>query len=121
MQKGTPVIMWDDLTLRDKVHLFNQWSLVSIFGSIIQLFGSIHNLSINYQILDRQDGEGSNYLIGFGCMFAWFGLIRYFETSKEYSRLANSLAVSAPALGRILMSALPIFMGYACLGTAIFW
>ena len=54
-------------------------------------------------------------------MFAWVGLVRYMETSKDYSRLANTLSLALPAVGRTLLSALPIFMGYACLGTALFW
>lgn len=30
-----PMILWEDLTLYDKVKLFSMWSLISIIGSIL--------------------------------------------------------------------------------------
>ena len=29
------LLLWEDLTMSDKVRLFNQWSLISIMGSIL--------------------------------------------------------------------------------------
>ncbi len=43
------------------------------------------------------------------------------DTSRDYSTLAKALSLSLPSVFRTLVSALPIFLGYACLGTALFW
>lgn len=54
-------------------------------------------------------------------MFAWIGLVRYMETSKQYSTLARTLAMAMPNVLKTLLSALPIILGYTFLGVALFW
>ena len=54
-------------------------------------------------------------------MGAWIGLIRYMETSKNYSTLARTLNLGMPNVMKTLISALPILMGYTFLGLALFW
>ena len=60
-------------------------------------------------------------MIGLGCMAAWLGLIRYMETSKNYSILAKTLSFAMPNVLKTLISALPVLMGYTFLGLALFW
>ncbi len=54
-------------------------------------------------------------------MAAWLGLIRYMETSKNYSILAKTLSFAMPNVLKTLISALPVLMGYTFLGLALFW
>ena len=63
----------------------------------------------------------SELLIGLGCMSAWLGLVRYMETSKEYSILGRTLSLSIPNVMRTLISTLPVLLGYTFLGLALFY
>lgn len=59
--------------------------------------------------------------MGLGCMFAWLGLIKYMETSKEYSILGRTLQISLPNVMRTLISTIPVLIGYTFLGLCLFW
>jgi mucolipin 3 len=77
-------------------------------------------------LFDIDDGiatesNGVEVMIGLGCMAAWIGLIRYMETSKNYSILAKTLSFAMPNVLKTLISALPVLMGYTFLGLALFW
>ncbi len=54
-------------------------------------------------------------------MSAWLGLVRYMETSKEYSILGRTLSLSIPNVMRTLISTLPVLLGYTFLGLALFY
>lgn len=121
------MMLWDDLTFYDKVKLFSIWSIFTIISNILQLFGSLQNIINVYNVFDsdgKDDGQISNgmeVLVGVGCMAAWIGLIRYMETSKNYSILARTLNLGMPNVVKTLISALPVLMGYTFLGLALFW
>jgi hypothetical protein len=98
---------------------------MNIFSNILQLFGSLQNIINVFNLFDIDDGISSNSgveaLIGLGCMLAWIGLVRYMETSKNYSILAKTLSFAMPNVTKTLISALPVLMGYTFLGLALFW
>lgn len=119
-----PIVLWEDLTFQDKMGLFSQWSIISILANIVQLFGALSNLISVFNLFELEtptSGGGVELLIGFGCMCAWVGLVRYMETSKNYSLLAHTLSLALPNVLRTLLSALPVLLGYTFLGVAIFW
>lgn len=121
------MVQWENLTLYDKVKLFSIWSVFSIISSILQLFGSLQNIInlFNFFEFDQSGGTTSDnsveILVGLGCMFAWVGLIRYMNTSRNYSILAKTLSRALPNVFKTLISALPILLGYTFLGLALFW
>jgi hypothetical protein len=39
-----PLVLWEDLTIKDKVKLFSYWSLVSVITSLIQIFGALTSI-----------------------------------------------------------------------------
>ena len=59
--------------------------------------------------------------MGLGCMSAWVGLVRYMETSEDYSILGKTLSLSMPNVMRTMISTLPVLMGYTFLGVSLFW
>lgn len=116
------MLLWEDLTFNDKIKLFSYWSLVSIISNFLQLFGSLTNIISVYNFLSIDRSSGSiELLIGLGCMSAWVGIIRYMETSEEYSILGRTLLLSMPNVIKTLISTLPVLMGYTFLGVALFW
>ena len=52
---------------------------------------------------------------------AWIGLVRYMETSKEYSILGRTLSLAMPNVMKTLISTLPVLLGYTFLGVSLFW
>lgn len=120
------MVLWDDLSFYVKIKLFSYWSIVFLIANLIQLFGALSNIITVFNILDMGETSitsngGVETLIGLGCMSAWIGLIRYMETSKNYSLLANTIGKAMPTVLKTLISALPLFLGYAFLGLAMFW
>eukprot|EP00347_Sterkiella_histriomuscorum_P024278 403331685 len=117
-----PMVLWEDLTVNDKIKLFSYWTILSIIGSFLQIFGSLSNIMSVYNIfeIDRQGGN-VELLIGLGCMMAWLGLVRYMEYSEEYSILGRTLSLSAPNVLKTMISTLPVLMGYTFLGVALFY
>lgn len=61
---------WDELTWSDKAKLFRYWSIFTFFGNVIQIFAALFFLFRGNFGLHISD-----YLSGFGCMFAYIGLV----------------------------------------------
>ncbi len=122
------LVLWTDLTLWGKIKLFSIWSVLSIVSGILQLFGSLQHIIDVFAVFETDEGiagsapgNGVEVMIGLGCMAAWLGLIRYMETSDNYSILAKTLSFAMPNVIKTLISALPVLMGYTFLGLALFW
>ena len=126
-----PMILWEDLTLNDKMKLFSYWQMLSIVQSLLSMFGSLANMLTMYNMYEQNDSgnafasggtDTEELLIGLGCMLTWIGLIRYMETSGDhYSILGKTLSLSMPTVLKTLISVLPVLMGYTFLGIALFW
>lgn len=119
---SVPLVLWEDLTFQDKIQLFSYWSLVSIVSNFLMIFGSLANLLSATQKLELDRSSGSiELLIGLGCMSAWVGLVRYMETSTEYSILGRTLYLAMPNVLKTMISIMPVLMGYTFLGVALFY
>jgi len=46
-----PLMLWSDLTFKDKAKLFSPWSLFSIIMNIVQIFGAITNILNSFGVL----------------------------------------------------------------------
>lgn len=55
-------------------------------------------------------------LVGFGCLFAWSTLPRYFMYSQRYSLILRTIQYAVPVLMRAIIGIMPFFVGYAILG-----
>mmetsp|Transcript_25596 Transcript_25596/g.39374 ORF Transcript_25596/g.39374 Transcript_25596/m.39374 type:complete len:94 (-) Transcript_25596:510-791(-) len=54
-------------------------------------------------------------------MLAWWTMLRYLMKTQAYKSMLTSFKKSAPFVARALISMIPLFIGYAFLGMAIFW
>lgn len=54
-------------------------------------------------------------------MLAWWTILRYLLKTQAYKSMLASFSKSAPFVARALISMIPLFIGYAFLGMAIFW
>lgn len=74
-----------------------------------------------YMTEDMKDIDIAEILIGFGCMFTWVSLSRYFENAKQYTFINRTMKVSLPIVGRAMIGMLPFFFGFVFLGLCLFW
>lgn len=54
-------------------------------------------------------------------MLAWFVILRYLLKTQDYSVMLMSFYKAQPFVVRALISVIPLFIGFAFLGMAIFW
>jgi len=107
---------WNDLTNKDKLKLFSTWNFVVILANILLITGSIF-LILNTKTLS----ERGELFIGFGSMLTWFSLMRFYQNTKGYNTVANTLENSFEIVFKALTGIMPIFIGFGLLGTSIFW
>jgi hypothetical protein len=107
---------WETLGLREKLHFFNSWEIVSVVGNLFQCFGSI-------MIFVDTDLRLTTHeiLTGFGCWFAWVNIVRYLSHNEKAYTIINTLRRAFPMMIRYMVGILPIFMAYVFLGIALFW
>lgn len=109
-------LKWQDLSLKDKALLFNNWSLVILLSNTLQIFGTILYILRYFVPLFY-----SEFFIGFGCMLCWVSLTRYLEHTKEFSFLSRTISYAFPDVMRHLINVLPYYIGFGLLGVSIFW
>ena len=96
--------------------LINNWEILNIFGNIFQLGSGISG------IFDKENINASTeILVGFGSMFAYFGLGKYLDYSPKYSTIYKTLFFAFPNVIIFLISILPVFLGFSFLALCIFW
>jgi len=84
-------------------------------GNVIQICAALF-----FILKDIYGLHISDYLCGFGCMFAWMSLVQYLEYYPEYSFILKTLSVSVPVLLRTIIGILPIYAGVVILGACLF-
>lgn len=92
------------------------WTFISILSSLLQFFGSIM-IFINASKMQAH----VEFLIGLGCMFAFFNIGRYLVYSKQYYQIYNTVSLTMPIVMRYLIGVSPIFIGFILLGCCLFW
>ena len=96
--------------------LLNNWEILNIIGNIFQLGSGISGL------FDKENINASTeILVGFGSMFAYFGLGKYLDYSPKYSTIYKTLFFAFPNVIIFLISILPVFLGFSFLALCIFW
>jgi len=100
----------------DKLRLVDVWSIISIIANISQVVGSLYAINRNTLNLVTSDRA-----LGIGTMLAWFVLLRYLLKTQNYSVMLMSFSKAGPFVFRALVSVIPLFIGFAFLGMALFW
>ena len=96
--------------------LINNWEILNIIGNIFQLGSGISG------IFDKENINASTeILVGFGSMFAYFGIGKYLDYSPKYSTIYKTLFFAFPNVVIFLISILPVFLGFSFLALCIFW
>jgi hypothetical protein len=107
---------WDELSLKEKMQLFNKWSVVTLIGNLFTIFGSsfyIFSRFFNSKLIE--------IFIGFGCFFSWVSIIRYLENTRQFSVITRTFSVAIPKVAALQFGILPVYVGYTLMGRALFW
>lgn len=97
-------------------YTINKWNVVCLIGNVVQLSGVFI-----YMFDGKQRLTSTNAFFGLGCFLAWVNIARYLEYSRLHYLMFNTLFTSLPTSARFLTAVMPVFLGYAFLGTALFW
>lgn len=54
-------------------------------------------------------------------MLVWVSLTRYIEHNKEFSFISRTISHAMPDVIRHLVNVVPIYIGFAMFGMAVFW
>lgn len=76
MQFVNDGVGWEEISISQKLQLFNKWSITILIGNIFTIFGSLFYLT---QIFFP--AKLIEVFIGFGCFFSWLSIIRYFQNT----------------------------------------
>jgi hypothetical protein len=108
--------VWSTLDLRSKLKFFNYWVILSIFGNLFQIFGGVLTLFDNETYITNHQK-----IIGFGCFFAWVGIVRFIDHRSVAYSIVHTLERSIKIIAFYVFGVVPIFMGFAFLGICYFW
>jgi hypothetical protein len=107
---------WESLGISQKLDFFNVWMIILMLGNFFQILGGLLTL------IDQNSTLGvDEIIIGFGCFFAWIGVVKFFTHSSHSYTLINTLKITFPIIGPYIVGVIPIFMAYALLGLCVFW
>ena len=107
---------WENLGISEKLKFFNFWIIFMVLGNLCQIFGSI------LSFIDQDSGLAVyEAVVGFGCFFAWIGIVRFLNHTSHSYTVVNTMGRSAETIGMYIVGIVPIFMGYALLGICLFW
>ena len=109
-------ISWASLGFWDKAALFNKWSVVSLFGDLCTIFGSLFYIMSAFFPLSQTE-----LFIGLGCAFHWISISRYFANTHSYSVITRTLAVAIPMNFKIMLGVMPIFIAFCLFAMSAFW
>ena len=107
---------WESLGFTEKLKFFNFWVIFMVVGNLFQIFGAILSFLDQNTVLTIHE-----IVVGFGCFFAWIGIVRFLNHTSHSYTIVNTLTRSGETIGLYIIGVVPIFMGYAMLGLCLFW
>ena len=112
---------WEELGFFEKMKFFDFWFTVSVAGHFFQLLGSLVSFLDDLVDYELVIFSYKQYLIGFSVMFAWITIIQYLQYNDEVNLLTATLSSSFENLFMFLLGVMPFFIGFAYLGSTMFW
>lgn len=94
--------------------IFSTWVIITFISDISNIISSVLcMLQIGFSM-------EISFFMGLSALFAYFNIIRYLQFAPKFYVLLNALQKGFPAVIRFCISALPLFFGFAIMGTLLF-
>lgn len=106
----------ETLRITEKLKFFNFWIVLMILGSFFQFFSGVLAFLDSETVLLVHE-----VFVGFGCYFAWIGLIQFLDHKSHSYTIVNTVDRAIGTIGPYIVGIVPIFMGYAFCGMCVFW
>lgn len=112
---------WNSLPFSMKRRFVSFWNLWNLVGNILLILAAILAF-VRYAPVVRisQLDMMFNLLLGLGNFMVCVNLTRYFEMSRRFAVLVNTLRLSFSRVIGFTISVLPTFIGFLMLGVAMF-
>lgn len=104
--------------LKHKLKFFNPWHVLGIISNLFCIVSScmvFTNVTYQYFSLDA-----TNILLGLSAIFMWANIVQYLSHSPKFYVLIKSLRKGLPNIGRFIIGAAPLLIGYALCGMVLF-
>ncbi|KAG2388051.1 hypothetical protein C9374_000901 [Naegleria lovaniensis] len=104
--------------LKHKLKFFNPWHILGIISNVLCLVSSamvFANVAYQYFSLDA-----TNILLGLSSIFVWANIVQYLSHSPKFYVLIKALRKGLPNIGRFIIGAAPLLIGYALCGMVLF-
>ena len=118
LQKDKP---WYKLTFKEKMLFFDFWFVWGVIGNVVQIWGSLLHIMDELAAETFNRSSENEILVGFGCFFAWFNMMKYLEYNKSIFNISNLLTKSLPDMFSFMIGIIPLFLGFTFLGVTLFW
>jgi hypothetical protein len=109
---------WEGLTWRDRMRFINGWVFLALLADICNTASALLNLQTQFGAIPTADGHA--FVMGFGLVFLWLGVLRYLEHNRTYFNIVLTLRRTAPRVLRFLIGVAPIFVSYALFSVVMF-
>ncbi|KAK3266678.1 hypothetical protein CYMTET_24719 [Cymbomonas tetramitiformis] len=106
-----------DIEWHSSIRPIQTWWLLCGTGNVIQLAMALH-----YIFTGRPTGDSIYMmLLGIGNFLGWVNVVRYLDIgNQEFYKLVLTVERATPEILRCMASSMPIFIGFALMGIAIF-
>ena len=99
----------------------DRWLVVAFLGDICAITVSITSIHRRIKFDKVVSHDYSELFLGLSCLFTWLRLVPIVGSfGPKYAVLMETMDRSAPFLARFFLGALPVFMGFAMFGYAVF-
>ena len=95
--------------------IISEWDFTELAANIFQFTGS----SLLLMNVPKTVIVGA--AIGLGSFFSWINIIQYLRYNRKYYVFFRAIVKSFPSILKLVVGMIPLFVGYAFIGTAIFW
>lgn len=107
---------WSELSLWEKLSIFNYWCIVYLLSDLCLITGTLILL-----IIRKEAMQSADIFIGLGCFFAWCSLPSYVHQTAHYSLITRTVTFTLPIVLRAMSGITPVFLGFVFLGICMFW
>jgi Polycystin cation channel len=94
------------------------WFLVAVIAAAFNISSAVISMLVHVGVV--RESLTITLITGFGCALAWFNMLRYFESFTTYYTLILALRKGLPGVTRLLVSSMPILLGYTMFGLVVF-
>eukprot|EP00027_Filamoeba_sp_ATCC50430_P015070 CAMPEP_0168574860 /NCGR_PEP_ID=MMETSP0413-20121227/19332_1 /TAXON_ID=136452 /ORGANISM="Filamoeba nolandi, Strain NC-AS-23-1" /LENGTH=737 /DNA_ID=CAMNT_0008608283 /DNA_START=381 /DNA_END=2594 /DNA_ORIENTATION=- len=116
---NSKLISWNDIPWRLKLRFFNVWFFLSLIATICVIVACVFDIAATLGPEWVMD-EFVKFFLGIGTLMSWVNMMRYLEFDNKYTVLMLALGRGMPNVVRFIISAIPIFLGYALFGVLYF-